>query len=53
VRAWLFIGVGGVMALAPMFLNPQAGINGMTLLGVIFMFIGWRDASKGRAQNNV
>jgi hypothetical protein len=49
----VLVTAGGAFALAPMFLNPQAGINGMTLLGVIFMFIGWRDASKGRAQNNV
>lgn len=44
----MFLG-GGVLALTPMYLNPLAGINGLTLLGIVLVVTGFTKlATDGR-----
>tara|TARA_R110000822_G_scaffold33298_2_gene95100 strand:+ start:304 stop:441 length:138 start_codon:yes stop_codon:yes gene_type:complete len=31
---------GGILMLAPMYLNPTAGINGLTLIGIVVAIAG-------------
>jgi hypothetical protein len=31
---------GGILMLAPMYLNPTAGINGLTLIGIVVAITG-------------
>jgi len=39
--SWLMLLGGGALMLTPMYLNPLAGINGMTLLGIVITMTGF------------
>lgn len=41
MTAWGLLIGGGILVVTPMFLNPVAGVNGMTLVGIVLVVAGF------------
>lgn len=41
MMGWLMFLGGGALMLTPMYLNPLAGINGLTLIGIVLLMTGF------------
>ena len=41
MMGWVMFLGGGVLALTPMYLDPLAGINGLTLMGIVLVVAGF------------
>lgn len=48
MTGWVMFLGGGALMLTPMYLNPVAGINGLTLIGIVLTISGFTKLATDR-----